>query len=71
MREIPTLAERAANLFQSNGSAESAASTLDKAAKIIEQQYPEQALCLYQRAAEIAMVWSKLCIKGIPNFFFF
>lgn len=58
LREIPSLADRAANLFQSHGSADTAASTLDKAAKIIEQQHPEQALPLYQRAADIALVIS-------------
>lgn len=56
LREIPALADRAANLFQSHGSADTAAAALDKAAKILEQQHPDQALPLYQRAAEIAMV---------------
>lgn len=58
LREIPSLAERAANLFQSHGSADTAASALDKAAKIIEQQHPEQALALYQRATDIALVFT-------------
>lgn len=56
LREIPALAERAANLYQTHGSGDTALSALDKAAKIIEQQYPEQALHLYKNAANIATV---------------
>lgn len=56
LRQIPALADRSANYYQTNGSADTAASSLDKAAKILEQQYPEQALKLYQRAAEIVTV---------------
>ncbi|KAG5899790.1 hypothetical protein JTB14_006125 [Gonioctena quinquepunctata] len=55
-REVPSLAERAANMFQSHGNAESAAASLDKAAKILESQYPSEALKLYQHAAEIVMI---------------
>ncbi|XP_060519513.1 gamma-soluble NSF attachment protein-like [Cylas formicarius] len=54
--EIASLAERAANMFQNHGSAESAAASLDKAAKILESQRPADALRLYQRAAEIALI---------------
>lgn len=43
-------------MFQTHGSAESAASSLDKAAKILESQYPADALRLYQQAAEIVLV---------------
>lgn len=46
------LAERACNLYQQQGSPESGIATLDKAAKILEDQMPEQALALYQRAVE-------------------
>lgn len=56
MRDVGSLAERAAHLYQNHGSAESAASSLDKAAKILESQYPADALKLFQHAAEIATV---------------
>lgn len=56
LQDVASLAERAANMFQSHGSADTAAASLDKAAKILEGQYPEQALKLFQHAAEIAMV---------------
>ncbi|KAL3270745.1 hypothetical protein HHI36_021270 [Cryptolaemus montrouzieri] len=56
LKEVPQLADRAANMFQSHGSAESAASTLDKAAKILEAQHPAEALQLFKRAADIALV---------------
>nr|XP_023015546.1 gamma-soluble NSF attachment protein [Leptinotarsa decemlineata] len=56
LRDIPTLAERAANMYQTHGNPESAASSLDKAAKILESQYPPEALKLYQRAAEIVLI---------------
>lgn len=56
LREVRALAERAANLYQTHGSGDTAVSALDKAAKILEQQYPEQALALYQNAANIATV---------------
>ncbi|KAK9892743.1 hypothetical protein WA026_021935 [Henosepilachna vigintioctopunctata] len=54
LRNVGELANRAANMFQSHGSAESATSTLDKAGKILEAQYPEDALKLFQRAADIS-----------------
>lgn len=53
MQDIRMLAERACNLYQQHGSPESGASTLDKAAKILEEQMPDQALALYQRACDI------------------
>lgn len=56
LREVPAFAERAANMYQSHGSADTAAASLDKAAKIVEQQHPEQALNLYLHAADIAMI---------------
>ncbi|CAH0547480.1 unnamed protein product [Brassicogethes aeneus] len=55
-RDIYKYAERAANMFQSHGSAESACASLDKAAKILESQNPEEALKLFQHAAEISTV---------------
>lgn len=56
LREVAALAERASNMYMNHGSADTAASSLDKAAKILEQQNPEQALQLFSRAAEIATV---------------
>lgn len=54
--DIRMLAERACNLYQQHGSPESGAATLDKAAKILEEQIPDQALALYQRAVDITLV---------------
>lgn len=56
LREVAALADRACNMYQTHGSADAGASSLDKAAKLLEQQNPEQALHLYQRAAEVALV---------------
>lgn len=56
LKDIPELAEKAANMFQTQGNGESASSSLDKAAKIIEAQYPEEALRLFQHAADVALV---------------
>lgn len=55
-REVMTLAERACNMYQQHGSPESGAASLDKAAKILEPNNPEEALRLYQRAADVVMV---------------
>lgn len=55
---IRSLAEKACNLHQQHGSPESAASSLDKAAKILESNYPEEALALYQQALDVSMVSS-------------
>jgi len=55
-REVMELAERACNLYQQHGSPESAAGTLDRAAKILESQNPEFALRLYKKAADVVMV---------------
>lgn len=54
--DIRMLAERACNLYQQHGSPESGASTLDKAARILEDPMPDQALALYQRAVEVTAV---------------
>lgn len=56
LRDVVALADRACNMYQTHGSADAGACALDKAAKLLEQQYPEQALQLYQRAADIVMV---------------
>lgn len=54
--DIRMLAERACNLYQQHGSPESGASTLDKAARILEDPMPDQALALYQRAVEVTAI---------------
>lgn len=54
--DIRKLAEDACNLYQQHGSPESGAASLDKAAKILEANYPEEALALYQHALDVSMV---------------
>lgn len=54
--EIEELAHRACKLYQQQGSPEAGASSLEKAAKIVEQTYPEHALKLYQHAVEVVTV---------------
>ena len=56
LQDVASLAERAANMYQNHGSSDTAAASLDKAAKILEAQHPEQALKLFQHASEVAMV---------------
>ncbi|XP_059482574.1 gamma-soluble NSF attachment protein-like [Neocloeon triangulifer] len=56
LRDVQKLAEKSCHLYQQHGSCDSAAMALDKGAKIIEGQYPEQALQLYQRAADVVML---------------
>ncbi|KAL1130600.1 hypothetical protein AAG570_011846 [Ranatra chinensis] len=55
LRRVVELAERACSLYQQHGSPDAASSALDKGAKIIETAHPEQALRLYQHAADVAM----------------
>lgn len=55
LRDVQQLAERACSLYQQHGSCDSGAQVLDKAAKLLEAQYPEQALRLYQHAADVVM----------------
>ncbi|XP_011553129.1 gamma-soluble NSF attachment protein [Plutella xylostella] len=52
--EIYTLAENSCHLYQQHGSGDSGANVLDKAGKIIEERAPDQALKLYQHAAEVS-----------------
>lgn len=54
--DIRKLAERACNLYQQHGSPESGATVLDKAAKILEQTHPEDALQLYKQAVDVVTV---------------
>lgn len=65
LREVTQLAERACSLYQQHGSCDAGASVLDKAAKILEQTQAEQALALYQRAADVCMVSSCLLLQLI------
>lgn len=55
LSEVPKLAHSACSLYQQHGSPESGATVLDKAAKILEATEPEQALQLFQRAADVVM----------------
>jgi len=55
-RDVASLAERACNLYQQHGSPDSGSASLDKAAKLLESQHPEQALRLYQRATEVVLI---------------
>lgn len=54
--EIEALAHRACKLYQQQGSPEAGASSLEKAAKIVEHTIPEHALNLYQHALEVVTV---------------
>ncbi|KAL7052161.1 hypothetical protein ACKWTF_004797 [Chironomus riparius] len=53
---IRNLAERACHLYQQHGSPQSGAATLDKAAKILEPNYPQESLALYQHALDVSMI---------------
>ncbi|PNF17069.1 Gamma-soluble NSF attachment protein [Cryptotermes secundus] len=55
-RDVASLAERACNLYQQHGSPDSGSASLDKAAKLLESQRPDQALRLYQRAADVVLI---------------
>lgn len=62
---IRNLAETACHLYQQHGSPESGAASLDKAAKILEANYPQEALALYQNALDVSMVsWRILRITS-------
>uniref|UniRef100_A0A1B6CXK6 Gamma-soluble NSF attachment protein n=1 Tax=Clastoptera arizonana TaxID=38151 RepID=A0A1B6CXK6_9HEMI len=56
LRDVAQLADRSCSLYQQHGSPDAAASTLSKAAKILEETQPQQALDLYIRAADVAMI---------------
>jgi gamma-soluble NSF attachment protein len=55
-QDISGLAKKACELYQQHGSPEAGASSLDKAAKILEANHPEMALPLYQQAVDVVMV---------------
>ena len=52
LEEVEDLASRGGLLYRQAGSPESAAQLLVKAAKIIERERPEQAVSLYEKAAD-------------------
>jgi hypothetical protein len=56
VRDISQLAEKACYLYRQHGSPDAGASALDKAAKILEHTQPEQALRLFQQAADVSLV---------------
>lgn len=56
LRDVPEISMRACTLYQQHGSPDSGAAALDKAAKLLEQTQPEQALRLFQRAADVVMI---------------
>lgn len=43
-------------MYMRHGSPETAAASLDKAAKVLEQHHLDQALPLYKQAADISLV---------------
>jgi hypothetical protein len=53
---VAQLAERACKLYRDNGTVDTAAMVLDKAAKIIEGTRPQRAADLYKQAVDIALV---------------
>jgi len=55
-KEIVPVSHKACQLYQEYGSPDTAALSLDKAGKIIEQHLPEEALNLYSRAIEVVMI---------------
>lgn len=56
LEEIASLAERACVMYQQHGAPDSGALCLEKAAKMIEMQYPERAVALYKRGVDVVMV---------------
>lgn len=60
LEEIGELAERACVMYQQHGSPDSGALCLEKAAKMIEQQYPDKAVELYRRGVDVVLVCGTL-----------
>ncbi|GIY12636.1 gamma-soluble NSF attachment protein [Caerostris extrusa] len=48
--------ERACQFFREHGTPDTAALTLEKGAKMIENKYPEMALELYKKAMDVVMI---------------
>lgn len=55
-KEMYDMAHKACQLYQEHGSPDTAALMLDKVAKMIEINIPEDALILYKRAMEVVML---------------
>ena len=53
---VAQLAERACQLYRNHGTVDTAATMLDRVAKIIEGTRPQRAMDLYKQAVDIAMV---------------
>lgn len=58
--DIADLAERACVMYQQHGSPDSGAMCLEKAAKMIEQKYPDKAINLYKRGVDVVLVRTKV-----------
>jgi len=56
LRNVREMALRAANFYQTSGNGTSASTSLDKAAKILEANYPRDALELFQQATENSVI---------------
>jgi hypothetical protein len=56
LNEIGELAQRACIMYQQHGSPDSGALCLEKAAKMIETQYPDQAVELYRHGVDVVLV---------------
>ena len=56
LEEIAKLAERGALMYRQVNKPEAASTLLDKAAKILEKDRPEDATGLYEKAAETVSV---------------
>jgi len=50
------LIERACQLFREHGSPDTAATTFEKGAKMVESQHPERALSMYIKASDVVML---------------
>lgn len=55
LRDVQRLTMKAADYYQSHGSSDTAAASLDRGAKILESSNLEETLPLYQRAADISL----------------
>lgn len=67
LRDVSMLAQKSCYMYQQHGSCDSGAAVLDKGAKILEGQFPEQALQLYQQAIDVVMVKLIPCHLFRPN----
>ncbi len=56
LQDIARLAEEACLMYQTHGQPDAGALCLDRAAKMIETQYPDKAVELYKRGVDVVMV---------------